>query len=223
MNKKLLSATGNKIEISKMDERAVSCLGITIKILLSDEIEDGNVEFLKCAYDFLGLHDNKGIIEASKRNCKAKLSLKQNVMEDIAEIIKDEVVLNHNDGLLELLIGHYMKKYPSVESVMGKYDTLTEFVMAHAEKDSNAHIFTLLCYLASGRVSAVELKYLEVSAIQLEHLEASNGNTRTKNHLSKEKMALSQMLGVNLDESSLYQEILETKKEEVCAYLKIDT
>lgn len=223
MNNKLVSATSNKVEISKMDGRVVSCLGTMIKILLSDEIENGNVEFLTCAYDFLGLHDNKRIIEVSKRNCKAKLSLKQNVMEDIAEIIKDEVVLNHNDGLLELLIGHYMKKYPSAGYEADKYDTLTEFVMAHAVKDSNAHMFALLCYLVSGRVSAVELEYLEVSAIQLEHLEVSKGNTRTKNHLSKEKMALSQMLGADLDESSLYQEILETKKEEVCAYLKIDT
>ncbi len=205
--------TGNKIEISKMDKQVVQCICVVARELLCSGVEKGDVEFLRCAYDFLGLYDNKRIMEMSKRTCRTEFSLKQNILGDIIAVLLEEIRWNYNDGLLELLVGHYLQRYPSVESDLEKYDTVSDYLIAYKGREHGEHMFAVLCYLVLGRVAEEELKGLGFPPM----------NIYSRNNLPYVKSVYAKMLGVeDLDKSKLYQRFLLNKKEQVCGYLKTD-
>lgn len=212
MNNKLASATGNKIEISKMNEQAVYSICITVKRLLYSEIEKGDLEFLKCAYDYLGLHDNRRIMEMSKKNYKAELSVIHDILLDIVAVLLEEIKVNHNDGFLKMLVEHYMKKYPSVESDMKKYNTVSDYLTAHAGKEPDECALVMLCYQVSGRLTEEELKGLK----------PLQGNVPTRYDLACIKGMLEKRFKIeNLDQNKMYQRFIKRMKKEVCDYLNI--
>lgn len=211
MKNKLVSATGNKVEISKMDKRTVRYIVNIVQALLNEGIIHNDMEAFKCAYDYLGLHGNKRIMGMYKRNTKIGITIKQNILEDITAVITEEIE-NHNDGLLELLIKHYMKRYPSVESNLKKYDSWHGYMGCYLGKERSKCLFADLYYAVYSRPSAGD--FIRYATFPEDY--------KIQDDIQNAKHVLGGLLETDLDNSILYQRFLKKKKEEVCDYLKID-
>ncbi len=83
--------------------------------ILYAALEDGDVGFLKNAYDELKLHDNKRIGKMRKNWNKISSKAVNTVYEDIIGIIVEEICQKANRGLLDDLMGYYLKRFPDVQ------------------------------------------------------------------------------------------------------------
>ena len=97
-----------KIERHEFLERVIT------DILYAD-MEEGNVEFLKLAYDKLGLHDGKRIMKMRKKYNKICQNIANAVHEDIIGIIVEEICRKGNKGLYDDLITYYKERFPHVK------------------------------------------------------------------------------------------------------------
>lgn len=83
--------------------------------ILYADMEEGNVEFLKLAYDKLGLHDGKRIMKMRKKYNKISQNIANAVHEDIIGIIVEEICRKGNKGLYDDLMTYYKERFPHVK------------------------------------------------------------------------------------------------------------
>lgn len=114
---------------------------ITREILMA-EITAGNTEFLKTAFEHLGLHGSQMLLHAENNCIKYSEHMKDHIYEDILEIILAEIFENGNHKLLQLLINHYTKKYPHIIKDAVKYDADPKLFEKYLDSNPNTYVFT---------------------------------------------------------------------------------
>ena len=97
-----------KIERNEFLERMIT------DILYAD-MEEGNVGFFKLAYDKLGLHDGKRIMQMRKKYNKISQNIANAVYEDIIGIIVEEICRRGNKELYDDLMTYYKERFPDVK------------------------------------------------------------------------------------------------------------
>ena len=83
--------------------------------ILYADMEEGNVELLKLAYDKLGLHDGKRIMQMRKKYNKISQNIANAVYEDIIGIIVEEICRRGNKELYDALMTYYKERFPCVK------------------------------------------------------------------------------------------------------------
>ena len=99
--------------------------------ILYAALEDGDVGFLKNAYDELKLHDNKRIRKMRKNWNKISSKAVNTVYEDIIGIIVEEICQKANRGLLDDLMGYYLKRFPDVQERIDDFGDDIEGLLDH--------------------------------------------------------------------------------------------
>lgn len=83
--------------------------------ILYADMEGGNVGFHKLAYDELGLHDGKRIMQMRKKYNKISPDIGNAVYEDITGIIVEEICRRGNKDLYDDLMTYYKERFPYVK------------------------------------------------------------------------------------------------------------
>lgn len=80
--------------------------------ILKTDMEEGNIGFLELAYDKLGLHDGKRIMQMRKKYNKTSSKIENTVYEDIIGIIVEEICRGGNKELYDDLMTYYKERFP---------------------------------------------------------------------------------------------------------------
>ncbi len=82
--------------------------------ILYDDMEEGNVDFLKMAYEQLGI-DMERIMEVKEKYPKIASKATYVVYEDIINIIMEEICQKKNEELYQGLIDFYLERFPDTK------------------------------------------------------------------------------------------------------------
>lgn len=189
-----------------------------VKGLLHILIDQKDYFFLKELYDYLELYDNKKIMAMHKKNPKLSNNPKDGIFEDIISIIVEEVC--HNEGLLEKIIQHYLRKYPFVKEVFDKNSTdfnkyRKEGSRLTRDDETEKNIFCLLYYFVYGKNDPAKMHNI------------LQGLKTISDYGGLEYKTYTQDLGIcwgidNLDEDKLYKKYLKKQRKVLTDYLGIE-
>ncbi len=188
--------------------------------ILMDDINAGKTELLETAYTQLGLYGNLRIIEKEKNCIKSANNISDHIYEDILEVIMEEIFKKHNMEALDLLIGHYRKRFPGIERLVD-YDGTPELFLEYLNNSPSPSCYTrtkctILYYLLYGKdivnKTIIVCRFKDIlyysgfmelfrdSGSQLEaflKIKCLESRQPYKDFLSRQRKALTDFLGIN--------------------------
>lgn len=121
-------------------------------MILIDDLDANNTEFLKTAYTHLGLYDNQRILEQEKNGIKITSNISWHIYQNIINIIVEEIYEKNNSDILNLFIEYYKQKFTGITDVM-KHDSDLELFIKYIKdiSGSTRTYLSALYYLLYGK------------------------------------------------------------------------